>query len=53
MLVSRANETTLSPGDIGAGWTREQAMALYEAPFNDLLFRAQTIHRQHFDPNKV
>jgi len=53
MLVSRANETTLSPGDISAGWTREQAMALYEAPFNDLLFRAQTIHRQHFDPNKV
>jgi biotin synthase len=53
MLVSRANETTLSPGDISVGWTREQAMALYEAPFNDLLFRAQTIHRQHFDPNKV
>ena len=53
MLVSRANETTLSPGDINAGWTREQAMALYEAPFNDLLFQAQTVHRQHFDPNKV
>jgi biotin synthase len=22
-------------------------------PFNDLLFRAQTVHRQHFDPNEV
>jgi biotin synthase len=53
MLVSHANETTLTPSDINAGWTREQAMALYEAPFNDLLFRAQTVHRQHFDPNKV
>ena len=53
MLVSRANETTLSPGDVSVGWTREQAMALYESPFNDLLFQAQTIHRQHFDPNKV
>ena len=27
--------------------------AIYEAPFNDLLFRAQTVHRQNFDPNKV
>lgn len=53
MLISRANETTLSPGDVSVGWTREQAMALYESPFNDLLFQAQTIHRQHFDPNKV
>jgi biotin synthase len=53
MLVSRANETTLSPGDVSVGWTREQAMALYESPFNDLLFQAQTMHRRHFDPNKV
>ncbi|MGB1092943.1 MAG: biotin synthase, partial [Oceanobacter sp.] len=22
-------------------------------PFNDLLFKAQTVHRQHFDPNQV
>ena len=22
-------------------------------PFNDLLFRAQTVHRRHFDPNRV
>ena len=22
-------------------------------PFNDLLFKAQSIHRQHFDPNRV
>jgi biotin synthase len=27
--------------------------ALFELPFNDLLFRAHTIHRQHFDPNAV
>ena len=24
-------------------WTREEAQALYDAPFNDLLFKAQTI----------
>lgn len=34
-------------------WTRHEALALYNAPFNDLLFQAQTVHRRHFDPNKV
>jgi biotin synthase len=34
-------------------WSREEAQALYEAPFNDLLFRAQSIHRRFFDPNTV
>ncbi len=27
--------------------------ALFELPFNDLLFRAQTVHRRHFDPNEL
>lgn len=27
--------------------------ALFDLPFADLLYRAQTIHRQHFDPNKI
>ena len=34
-------------------WTRAEAQALYTAPFNDLLFAAQTIHRRNFDPNQV
>jgi biotin synthase len=34
-------------------WTRAQALALYEAPFNDLLFRAHTVHRRYFDPNTI
>ncbi len=34
-------------------WEKEEAQALYDLPFNDLLFRAQSIHRRHFDPNKV
>ena len=34
-------------------WTRDEAWALHQAPFNDLLFRAQSVHRAHFDPNKV
>jgi biotin synthase len=34
-------------------WTREEARALYTQPFNDLLFAAQTVHRRHFDANRV
>ncbi len=34
-------------------WTHEEASQLYHAPFNDLLFRAHTIHRANFDPNRI
>ena len=34
-------------------WTREQAAALFELPFHELLFRAQTTHRANFDPAEV
>ncbi|GEC16557.1 biotin synthase BioB [Nitrobacter winogradskyi] len=34
-------------------WTRPEAETLYNLPFPDLLFQAQTIHRRHFDPNHV
>ncbi|HEY5682968.1 MAG TPA: biotin synthase BioB [Sulfuricaulis sp.] len=27
--------------------------ALFELPFNDLIYRAQSVHRRHFDPNAV
>jgi biotin synthase len=53
-------ETFPSPAEIvrnGApirtDWTRAAAQALYDAPFNDLIFAAQTTHRRHFDPNQV
>jgi biotin synthase len=34
-------------------WTFDEVKAMYELPFNDLLFQAQTVHRNHFDPNAV
>ena len=34
-------------------WTLAQVNALYALPFNDLMFQAQTVHRQHFKPNEV
>ncbi|MBZ9611020.1 biotin synthase BioB [Rheinheimera maricola] len=39
--------------DVRHDWTLTQVNALYALPFNDLLFQAQTIHRQHFKPNEV
>ncbi|TIO74101.1 biotin synthase BioB [Mesorhizobium sp.] len=36
-----------------AQWNREAAQAIHDLPFNDLLFRAQTVHRENFDPNRV
>ena len=34
-------------------WTRAEIRALFDLPFSDLLHRAQTTHRVHFDPNTV
>lgn len=42
------NNTTLE-----TKWTLKDALSLYERPFQDLIFEAQTIHRQHFTPNEV
>jgi len=39
--------------EIRHDWTREEAQALYDLPFNDLLFRAHLTHRAMFDPNIV
>ncbi len=34
-------------------WQQNEALALFSLPFNDLLFRAHSLHREHFDANKV
>jgi len=34
-------------------WSVAEIVALFELPFSDLIHRAQTAHRQHFDPNAV
>ena len=34
-------------------WQIDEIKALFELPFNDLLFKAHSIHRETFDPNKV
>lgn len=34
-------------------WEYDAAKELYELPFNELIFRAQTIHRQHFKADEI
>ncbi|GAB4194672.1 MAG: biotin synthase BioB [Wenzhouxiangellaceae bacterium] len=34
-------------------WSLSEVAELFDLPFNDLLYRAQQIHRQHFDANQV
>lgn len=34
-------------------WTVDEVLALYELPFPALIHRAQTVHRQHHDPDAI
>ena len=49
------NERTPDRADTAspARWSVEAVEALFALPFNDLVFRAQTVHREHFDANAV
>src|SRR5882757_2570703 len=40
-------------GPLRHDWTRAEVRALFELPFPELIFRAQTVHRRHFDPTTV
>jgi biotin synthase len=49
------NRTQSSPQEpraeaLRTDWTEAEARAIYDLPFPDLLFRAQSIHRKYFDP---
>ncbi|MDX1351407.1 MAG: biotin synthase BioB [Thiomicrorhabdus sp.] len=40
-------------GQIRHDWSVEEIRAIMDQPFNDLMFQAQTVHRQNFNPNEV
>lgn len=44
---------TTPPTAVRHTWRVQSIIELYELPFLDLLFRAQTVHRQHHTPNAV
>ena len=43
----------MSLNGIRHDWVLSEVMDIFQLPFNDLIFKAQTIHRQYFDANKV
>ena len=50
-MTSAASER--DPPVVRHDWTRGEVRALFELPFPELIFRAQRIHRLHFDPTEV
>lgn len=48
-----SNLEYLNSGAVRTNWSVEEIEAIYNQPFNDLLFAAQSIHRQNFNPNEV
>ncbi len=38
---------------VRTNWTNKEVQALFDLPFNDLLFKAHCVHRENFDPNQV
>ena len=48
-VIPAPTTTTRSP----ARWTHEAACEIHDMGFADLMFRAQSVHRAHFDPNRL
>ena len=53
-MTATAAHQNVSPAFVPAlRWTTEALVALFELPFNDLLLRAQQVHRQHHEANAI
>ncbi len=52
-LASLVNDATQASKDVAERYTREDIEQLFDLPLMDLLLRAQTIHRENFNPNEV
>jgi biotin synthase len=56
MDTASVNESAGASADSATGperWSRQRVEELFDSPFNDLLHRAHSAHRRHFDPNAV
>ena len=51
--MSSTQEAVQADIQLRHDWSRYEIEQLFNLPFNDLLFHAQQLHRQHFDPNEV
>jgi biotin synthase len=46
-------QTARPANEIRHDWSHAEVQALFDLPFMEVLFRAQGVHRAHFDPNEV
>ena len=52
-LAADASPRSPLCGTLRHDWTRDEVRALFDLPFPELMFRAQSVHRQNFDPAAV
>jgi biotin synthase len=52
-IIDNAATATAADSVRGERWSVDQVAALFELSFNDLIYRAHCVHREHFDPNAV
>ncbi len=52
-VETRSIKRNVPPVETEKRWSVAQIVELFELPFNDLMHRAQTLHRENFDPNGV
>ena len=53
MVDASSIKRNLAPVESEKRWSVAQIVELFELPFSDLIHRAQTVHRENFDPNAV
>lgn len=53
MSLTTNTPTAAAPIEPRHTWTRDEVEALFALPFSDLIFEAQSVHRQWFDANEV
>lgn len=51
--MEAVSEVRAVPAGLRHDWSREEILALFALPLTELLHRAGTVHRQHFDPAEV
>src|SRR3954454_23350858 len=52
LAQSLPSAAALNLGTVRHDWTRAEVAALFALPFPDLIFQAQRIHRENFDPRE-
>src|SRR3972149_11289667 len=53
VINTSAIERSAAKSQAETRWSVAQIVELFELPFSDLIHRAQSVHREHFDPNAV